>query len=96
MSLLLALAPDSSAARARGRHAALCLLAFIVVSSGCAAPTALRNGRDAERLQDYDRAVVEYTKALRLTRRSDARSRSIAPGPARRRITSSAPGGSRR
>ena len=66
MSLLLPPAPDSPAARALGRHAALCLLAFTVVSAGCAAPTALRNGREAERLQDYDRAVVEYTKAVRL------------------------------
>jgi general secretion pathway protein D len=66
MSLLLPPAPDSPAALARGRHAALCLLVFTVVSAGCAAPAALRNGREAERLQDYDRAVVEYTKAVRL------------------------------
>jgi len=32
---------------------------------GCAASTAARRGRDAEHLQDYDRAVVEYTKAVR-------------------------------
>src|SRR5438552_774320 len=34
--------------------------------SGCAAATASRRGREAERQQDYDRAVVEYTKAVRL------------------------------
>ncbi len=39
----------------------LCLLA-----GGCAASTATHRGLDAERIRDYDRAVVEYTKALRL------------------------------
>ena len=39
----------------------LCLLA-----GGCAASTAARHGVDAEHRQDYDRAIVEYTKALRL------------------------------
>ncbi|MEO8257098.1 MAG: hypothetical protein ABI868_07100 [Acidobacteriota bacterium] len=34
--------------------------------SGCAASSATRHGRDAERLQDYDLAVVEYGKALKL------------------------------
>ena len=38
-----------------------CLLA-----GGCAASTASRHGLEAERLQDYDRAVVEYQKALSL------------------------------
>ena len=33
--------------------------------AGCATSTAMRNGRNAEQLQDYDRAIVEYTKALR-------------------------------
>jgi general secretion pathway protein D len=42
------------------------LLALTLVSAGCAASEALRNGRDAERLQDYDRAVVEYAKSVRL------------------------------
>src|ERR1700730_10238288 len=39
----------------------VCLLA-----GGCAASTATHHGLDAERIRDYDRAVVEYTKALRL------------------------------
>ena len=39
----------------------VCLLA-----GGCAASTATHHGLEAERTQDYDRAVVEYTKALRL------------------------------
>jgi general secretion pathway protein D len=34
--------------------------------TGCAASTATRLGHDAEYRQDYDRAVAEYTKALRL------------------------------
>jgi general secretion pathway protein D len=37
-----------------------------LAASGCAASAALRNGEAAERRQDYDRAVVEYTKAVRL------------------------------
>jgi general secretion pathway protein D len=34
--------------------------------AGCAASAALRQGQTAEQAQDYDRAVVEYTKAVRL------------------------------
>ena len=41
-------------------------LALALAAAGCAASAALRHGREAERLQDYDRAVVEYTKAVRL------------------------------
>src|SRR5687767_2330654 len=33
--------------------------------SGCATPSSMRAGRAAERLEDFDRAVVEYEKALR-------------------------------
>src|SRR4051812_17815894 len=44
--------------------AALVLLAL--TAAGCAASSANRRGRDAEFRQDYDHAVVEYTKALRL------------------------------
>jgi general secretion pathway protein D len=36
-----------------------------VVAAGCATSAALRHGTDAERRQDYDTAVVEYTKAVR-------------------------------
>ena len=39
------------------------LLVALTVSA-CATSAALRNGRRAEQLQDYDLAVVEYTKAL--------------------------------
>ena len=45
----------------------LSLLALVaLVVGGCAASGALRHGRDAEQAQDYDLAVVEYTKAVRL------------------------------
>jgi general secretion pathway protein D len=37
-----------------------------VLAAGCAALGALNRGRDAERRQDYDMAVVEYAKAVRL------------------------------
>jgi general secretion pathway protein D len=47
------------------RSASLVLVAAML-AAGCAASVALRHGRDAERRQDYDRAVVEYTKAIRL------------------------------
>jgi len=40
---------------------ALCLLA-----TGCASSGAFRRGTDAERRQDFDLAVVEYTKAIRM------------------------------
>jgi general secretion pathway protein D len=41
-------------------------VALALVMAGCAASTASRLGRDAEYRQDYDRAVAEYTRALRL------------------------------
>jgi general secretion pathway protein D len=42
------------------------VLAVAALTSACAAAAASRRGRDAEFRRDYDRAVVEYTKALRL------------------------------
>jgi tetratricopeptide (TPR) repeat protein len=49
--------------------AVVCLFA-----AGCAATGALNRGRSAELRQDYDIAVVEYTKAVRLRPNdSDAR-----------------------
>src|SRR6185295_15215765 len=56
----------SSALSPLARRRLLWLLALTVLTAGCAASAALRNGRDAERLQDYDRAVVEYSKSVRL------------------------------
>ena len=61
----IAPAADSSRiTRPRPAHAALLLVCLL--AAGCAAATATRRGRDAEHVQDYDRAVVEYTKAVRL------------------------------
>src|SRR5688572_23720688 len=41
------------------------LLALVtVVLAGCATTASLRSGERAELAQDYDRAVVEYTRAL--------------------------------
>jgi general secretion pathway protein D len=44
--------------------AALCLAAAMLAGA-CATATGFRAGQRAERAQDYDRAVVEYTKAVR-------------------------------
>ena len=44
------------------RFVAVCLMA---VSTACATTGALRRGQSAERAGDFDRAVVEYRKALR-------------------------------
>ena len=48
----------------RFRTAALCLVSA-VVAGGCATTSPYQLGQRAERSQDYDRAVVEYTKAVR-------------------------------
>jgi general secretion pathway protein D len=42
-----------------------------MAAAGCAATAAVHKAKDAEFRQDYDRAVVEYTKALRLKPQSD-------------------------
>jgi general secretion pathway protein D len=47
---------------ANSRLAAILLLAAVL--AGCATSSALRSGKNAELAQDYDRAVVEYTRAL--------------------------------
>jgi len=39
-------------------------LARAVGLAGCATSAAFRSGENAERLQDYDRAVLEYQRAL--------------------------------
>ena len=41
------------------------LVLLTVALSGCATTAALRSGEHAELAQDYDRAVVEYTRALK-------------------------------
>jgi len=49
--------------RLRGSAA---LLALCLLAGGCAASSALHRGNAAEHRQDYDLAVVEYAKAIRL------------------------------
>jgi general secretion pathway protein D len=48
-------------------RASLLVLTIALIASACATATstAMRNGRRAELAQDYDRAVIEYTKVLR-------------------------------
>ncbi len=49
----------------RGRAGAWLLLVALALGSACAAQGPLRAGQAAERRADYDRAVVEYTNAVR-------------------------------
>jgi general secretion pathway protein D len=49
----------------RSAFGAASALAAIALVSACATASAYRSGQRAERLQDYDVAVVEYTKAAR-------------------------------
>ena len=58
--MLSPLRPDRNARCSTAACLVLCL-----VAAGCASSAAVRHGRNAERRQDYDRAVIEYTKALR-------------------------------
>jgi general secretion pathway protein D len=50
-------------AKANSRQLAPVVLTLLI--AGCATAGAMRNGQAAEQLQDYDRAIVEYTKVLR-------------------------------
>ena len=65
--MLSALLPvhNVPASRTNLRGAAA-LLVVCLLAAACASSGAFRRGREAERLLDYDRAVVEYTKAIRL------------------------------
>ncbi len=47
------------------RTSAAALVCLVTSLCGCATSTAIRAGQIAEGQQDFDRAVVEYTKALR-------------------------------
>jgi general secretion pathway protein D len=56
-------------ARINLRRHAVALVAIVLCGAalgGCATSAAFHRGRDAEQRQDYDRAVVEYTRALQL------------------------------
>src|SRR4029453_7651298 len=50
----------------RARTSLFTLALAALLGSGCAVATANKQGRAPEDRQDYDRAVVEYTKALHL------------------------------
>src|SRR5262245_11849593 len=67
---MLSLAHRSAEEARRGPRACATSLLLVVVAaflgSACAVATANRNGRAAEDRLDFDAAVVEYTKALRL------------------------------
>lgn len=60
-------------------------LALSLLVTGCATTKALRAGRDAEFLQDFDRAIVEYTKVLR----EDPDNRDARQGLERMKLRSS-------
>ncbi len=62
MSSLLALHRADPAGRP-GAWVAVAAAALLL--GGCATASSMRSGQAAERFQDYDRAVVEYTKAVR-------------------------------
>ena len=51
--------------RVRRTASAALVAASMAMTAACATTSALRNGQLAERNDDYDRAVVEYTKAVR-------------------------------
>jgi general secretion pathway protein D len=50
---------------ARGRVDALLLLVLLMLVTACAARSPMRAGQQAERRSDFDRAVIEYTNAVR-------------------------------
>ena len=67
--LLPILPADKHARTVSGRLPSALLVGVCLVTlltGGCAAATASHHGRDAEIALDYDRAVVEYSRALRL------------------------------
>src|SRR4030095_6105929 len=47
------------------RVAALAFVICLAGAAGCATSSGMRRGHEAELAQDYDRAVVEYTKIAR-------------------------------
>jgi general secretion pathway protein D len=64
---------------------AIVLLALTLTVTACATTRALRDGQRAEFLQEYDRAIVEYTKVLR----EDPDNRDARQGLERTKVRSS-------
>src|SRR5215470_7881060 len=56
----------SSTSRLVKSAIAVASLVAAMASAGCAFSAAMHRGMDAEFRQDYDRAVVEYTRAVRM------------------------------
>ena len=54
------------------------LLAACVAIASCASSSAMRAGQRSDQLQDYDQAIVEYTKALRADPNNRAAQQSLA------------------
>jgi general secretion pathway protein D len=68
-------ARSSESARGAGARGIAFVAAVLLCTSACATTSALRDGQRAERNDDYDQAVVEYTKAVRANP-DDAEARS--------------------
>ena len=68
----------------RGMRAALAVLALGALA-GCATSSAFRTGEQAERRQDWDRAVLEYSRALKENPDAVDAARGLAPRPPARR-----------
>jgi general secretion pathway protein D len=60
-----------------------CLLALLTATLGCATSAAFRSGEKAERMGDWDRATLEYSKALK--EKPDSLDARLALERARRR-----------
>ena len=69
----------------RPAAAALLIAVLAATISACATAAAMRDGQRAEALQDYDRAIVEYTKVLR----EDPDNRAARQGLERMKLRSS-------
>ncbi len=93
MSSRLAL-PDVESLRGRGR---LLVCLGLLAVYGCATSSQFRAGERAEQAKDYDRAVVEYSAAVRLDPEDRNARGALQRAQLRRRSSTSSPaGGSRR
>ena len=64
------------------RRALLVITIALAVATGCASTAGMQRGHQAELAQDFDRAVVEFTKVARADpSNTDARLAWIRPAP---------------